>query len=196
MTLTAQANDILHEWVQSDSLRRHCYAVSDAMRHFAQLDGADPDLWEVVALLHDMDYERHPNNEHSPSDGHPFVGVAWLREHGWSEEVCRAILSHAEYAHVARETPLEKTLFAVDELSGFVTAVARVRPSKSVLDVDVASVKKKLKDKAFARAVNRDDIVRGAAELGLPLEVVIERVIDALRADASRLGLAGEATTV
>ena len=196
MTLTAQANDILHEWVQSDSLRRHCYAVSDAMRHFAQLDGADPDLWEAVALLHDMDYERHPNNEHSPSDGHPFVGVAWLREHGWSEEVCRAILSHAEYAHVARETPLEKTLFAVDELSGFVTAVARVRPSKSVLDVDVASVKKKLKDKAFARAVNRDDIVRGAAELGLPLEVVIERVIDALRADASRLGLAGEATTV
>ncbi len=195
MTLTAQANDILHEWVQSDSLRRHCYAVSDAMRHFAQLDGADPDLWEAVALLHDLDYERHPNNEHSPSEGHPFVGVAWLRAHGWSEEVCRAILSHADYASVTRETPLEKTLFAVDELSGFVTAVARVRPSKSVLDVDVASVKKKLKDKAFARAVNRDDIVRGAAELGLPLEVVIERVIDALRADASRLGLAGEATT-
>ena len=195
MTLTAQANDILHEWVQSDSLRRHCYAVSDAMRHFAQLDGADPDLWEAVALLHDLDYERHPNNEHSPFEGHPFVGVAWLRAHGWSEEVCRAILSHADYASVTRETPLEKTLFAVDELSGFVTAVARVRPSKSVLDVDVASVKKKLKDKAFARAVNRDDIVRGAAELGLPLEVVIERVIDALRADASRLGLAGEATT-
>lgn len=193
MTYTAKANDILHEWVQSDSLRRHCYAVSDAMRYFAALEGADADLWEAVGLLHDLDYERHPNNEHSPTEGHPFVGVAWLREHGWSEEVGRAILSHADYARVARETPLEKTLFAVDELSGFVTAVARVRPSKSVLDVDVASVKKKLKDKAFARAVNRDDIVRGAAELGLPLETVIERVIEALRADASRLGLDGEA---
>jgi putative nucleotidyltransferase with HDIG domain len=193
MSLALRASEILHEWVQSDSLRRHCYAVSDSMRHFAALDGADADLWEAVGLLHDMDYERHPNNDHSPSEGHPFVGVAWLREHGWSEEICRAILSHADYANVSRETPLEKTLYAVDELSGFVTAVARVRPSKSVMDVDVASVKKKLKDKAFARAVNRDDIIRGAEQLGLPLEAVIERVIAALRLDASRLGLAGEA---
>ena len=196
MSHTTRASDILHEWVQSDSLRRHCYAVADSMKHFANVAGTDADLWEAVGLLHDMDYERHPNNEHSPADGHPFVGVAWLREHGWSEEVCRAILSHADYANVPRVTPLEKTLYAVDELSGFVTAVARVRPSKSVADVDVASVKKKMKDKAFARAVNRDDITRGAAELGLPLETVIERVIEALRADAPRLGLAGQAPAV
>ena len=191
--LSARALTILHEWVQSESLRRHCYAVADSMRHFAQLRGADADLWEAVGLLHDMDYERHPNQEQSPTEGHPFVGVEWLREQGWSEEVCRGILSHANYAGVARETPLERTLYAVDELSGFVTAVARVRPSKSIHEVDVASVKKKMKDKAFARAVNREDIVRGAAELGMPLEDVIAAVITALRADAERLGLAGTA---
>jgi predicted hydrolase (HD superfamily) len=148
------------------------------------------DLWEAVGLLHDMDYERYPNQERSPSEGHPFVGVAWLRENGWSEEVCRAILSHADYSGVARETPLEKTLYAVDELSGFVIAVARVRPSKSINEVDMASVKKKMKDKAFARAVNRGDIVRGAAELGMPLDNVIAEVITALKSDAERLGLA------
>jgi putative nucleotidyltransferase with HDIG domain len=183
---------ILHEWVQAESLRRHCYAVADSMKHFATEANADPDLWEAVGLLHDMDYERHPNQEQSPTEGHPFVGVAWLRERGWSEEVCRAILSHADYAGVARETPLEKTLYAVDELSGFVMAVARVRPSKSVHEVDVASVKKKMKDKAFARAVNREDIVRGAAELGRPVEEMIAGVIAALQSDAERLGLAGE----
>ena len=190
-TLAPRALTILHEWVQSESLRRHCYAVADSMRHFGQLAGADADLWEAVGLLHDMDYERHPNQEQSPSEGHPFVGVAWLRENGWSEEVCRAILSHANYAGVARETPLEKTLYAVDELSGFVMAVARVRPSKSIHEVDVASVKKKMKDKAFARAVNREDIVRGAEELGMPLDDVIANVIAALQADAERLGLKG-----
>ncbi len=147
------------------------------------------DLWEAVGLLHDMDYERYPNQEHSSSEGHPFVGVAWLRENGWSEEVCRAILSHADYSGVARETPLEKTLYAVDELSGFVIAVARVRPSKSINEVNIASVKKKMKDKAFARAVNREDIVRGAAELGMPLDNMIAEVITALKADAERLGL-------
>jgi putative nucleotidyltransferase with HDIG domain len=189
--LAERALTILHEWVQSDSLRRHCYAVADAMRHFAQLRGADADLWEAVGLLHDMDYERHPNQEQSPTDGHPFVGVATLRAQGWSEEICRAILSHADYAGVARETPLEQTLYAVDELSGFVMAVARVRPSKSIHEVDVAAVKKKMKDKAFARAVNRDDITRGAAELGMPLEDVIAAVIAALQADAERLQLAG-----
>ena len=189
--LAERALPILHEWVQSDSLRKHCYAVSDSMRHFAQRNGADADAWEAVGLLHDMDYERHPNQEQSPTDGHPFVGVAWLREQGWSEEVCRAILSHADYSGVARETPIERTLYAVDELSGFVMAVARVRPSKSIHEVDVASVKKKMKDKAFARAVNRDDITRGAAELEMPVEEVIARVIDALKADAARLGLAG-----
>jgi predicted hydrolase (HD superfamily) len=233
-TLTANALTILHEWVNSESLRKHCYAVADSMKHFAQLrgeDAAEPsragqllqpespsttsepngsswaaqpiesigcpsgaegaDVWEAVGLLHDMDYERHPNLERSSTQGHPFVGVAWLREQGWSEEICRAILSHADYSGVSRETPLEKTLYAVDELSGFVIAVARVRPSKSIHEVDVAAVKKKMKDKAFARAVNRDDIVRGAEELGMPLEDLIAEVITALKSDAERLGLQG-----
>src|SRR6202171_5643190 len=192
--LADRALSILHEWVQSESLRKHCYAVADSMKHFAPLSGADVDLWEAVGLLHDMDYERHPNQEQSSTEGHPFVGVAWLRDNGWMEEVCRAILSHANYANVSRESPLEKTLYAVDELSGFVIAVARVRPSKSIHEVEIAAVKKKMKDKAFARAVNRDDIVRGAAELGMELDNVIAKVITALRADAERLGLVGIAS--
>jgi putative nucleotidyltransferase with HDIG domain len=190
-TLASHALKVLHEWIQSESLRKHCYAVADSMKHFAQLRGDDVYLWEAVGLLHDMDYERHPNLEHSATEGHPFVGVSWLRENGWSEEVCRAILSHADYTNVSRETPLEKTLYAVDELSSFVIAVALVRPTKSIHDVDVRAVKKKMKDKAFARAVNRDDIIRGAAELGMPLDDVIAGVIDALKADAERLGLTG-----
>jgi putative nucleotidyltransferase with HDIG domain len=192
MNLTERALTILHEWVKSESLRKHCYAVADSMKHFAPLSGADPDLWQAVGLLHDMDYERHPNLEHSSTEGHPFVGVAWLRENGWSEEICRAILSHADYSGVSRETPLEKTLGAVDELSSFVVAVALVRPTKSIHDVDLAAVKKKMKDKAFARAVNRDDIIRGAEELGMPLDDVITNVIAALKADADRLGLSGK----
>ena len=190
-TLAARAQATLHDWVQSESLRKHCYAVADSMKHFAQLRGEDADLWETVGLLHDMDYERHPNLERSATEGHPFVGVAWLRENGWSEEVCRAILSHADYSGVSRETPLEKTLYAVDELSSFVVAVALVRPTKSIHDVDVRAVKKKMKDKAFARAVNRDDILRGAEELGMPLDDVIAQVIAALKGDAARLGLVG-----
>jgi predicted hydrolase (HD superfamily) len=233
-TLAARALNILHEWVQSESLRKHCYAVADSMKYFAELRGEDVaesgqagqlleketgirsgstapsswatqplestgcpsgservDLWEAVGLLHDMDYERHPNLEHSSTEGHPFVGVAWLRENGWSEEMCRAILSHADYATVSRETELEKTLYAVDELSSFIVAVALVRPTKSIHEVDVRAVKKKMKDKAFARAVNRDDIVRGAEELGMPLDDVIANVIAALKTDALRLGLAG-----
>ena len=193
-TFSARALQILHDWVKSESLRKHCYAVADSMKHFAQLRGEDADLWEAVGLLHDMDYERHPNLEQSPTEGHPFVGVASLRENGWSEEVCRAILSHADYANVSRETPLEKTLCAVDELSSFIVAVALVRPTKSIHDVDVRAVKKKMKDKAFARAVNREDIVRGAEQLGMPLDDVITEVIAALKADADRLGLAGTAT--
>jgi putative nucleotidyltransferase with HDIG domain len=192
MSLASQAETILHEWVQSESLRKHCYAVADSMKHFAQLRGEDVDLWEAVGLLHDMDYERHPNLERSSTEGHPFVGVKWLRDNGWSEEVCHAILSHADYSGVEPETPLEKTLRAVDELSGFVIAVARVRPTKSITDVDVASVKKKMKDKAFARAVNRDDIIRGAEQLGMPLDEVIATVIAALKSDAERLGLVGQ----
>ena len=190
-TLAARAQTILHDWVQSESLRKHCYAVADSMKHFAQLQGEDADLWEAVGLLHDMDYERNPNLERSATEGHPFVGVAWLRENGWSEEVCRAILSHADYSGVSRETPLEKSLYAVDELSSFVVAVALVRPTKSIHDVDVRAVKKKMKDKAFARAVNRDDIIRGAERLEMPLDDVIARVITALQGDAKRLGLVG-----
>src|SRR5215468_4248126 len=189
-----QALAILHEWVQSESLRKHCYAVADSMRHFAHLRGEDADLWEAVGLLHDMDYERHPNLERSPTEGHPFVGVAWLRENGWSEDVCRAVLSHADYSGVLREAPLEKTLYAVDELSSFVVAVALVRPTKSIQDVDVRAVKKKMKDKAFARAVNRDDIMRGAEELGMSLDDIIAEVIAALKEDAQRLGLVGAPT--
>jgi putative nucleotidyltransferase with HDIG domain len=190
-TPAARAQATLHDWVQSESLRKHCYAVADSMKHFAQLRGEDANVWEAVGLLHDMDYERHPNLERSATEGHPFVGVAWLRENGWSEEVCRAILSHADYSGVSRETPLEKTLYAVDELSSFVVAVALVRPTKSIQDVDVRAVKKKMKDKAFARAVNRDDIIRGAEHLEMPLDDVIAQVIAALKADAERLGLAG-----
>ena len=190
-TLAARAQAILHEWVQSESLRKHCYAVADSMKHFAELRSEDADLWEAVGLLHDMDYERHPNFERSATEGHPFVGVAWLRENGWGEVVCRAILSHADYSGTSRETPLEKTLYAVDELSSFVVAVALVRPTKSIHDVDVRAVKKKMNDKAFARAVNRDDIIRGAEEVGMPLDDVIEQVIAALKNDAERLGLLG-----
>ncbi len=189
--LSDQARTILHEWVQSESLRKHCYAVADSMRHFAQACGENSDLWETVGLLHDMDYERHPNQEQSSTEGHPFVAAKWLRENGWSDEVCRAVLSHANYSGITRRTPLEKTLFAVDELSGFVIAVARVRPSKSIREVDVAAVKKKMKDKAFARAVNRRDIIDGAAGLGMPLDHVIGEVITALATDAERIGVAG-----
>src|SRR5436305_7945100 len=191
MTLSSRALTILHEWVQSESLRKHCYAVADSMKHFAQVRGEDADLWEAVGLLHDMDYERHPNVEQSATEGHPFVGVTWLRDAGWSEQICRSITSHADYANTSRETPLEKTLYAVDELSSFIVAVALVRPTKSIRDVDVRAVRKKMKDKAFARAVNREDIVRGAEEFGLPLDNVIEEVLVALKTDAPRLGRAG-----
>jgi len=190
-TLASSALNILHEWVHSESLRKHCYAVADSMKHFAQLRGEDADLWEAIGLLHDMDYERHPNLERSSTEGHPFVGVTWLRENGWSNEVCHAILSHADYTNVSRETALEKTLYAVDELSSFIVAVALVRPTKSIHDVDVRAVKKKMKDKAFARAVNREDIVRGGEELGMPLDNVVAEVIAALKTDAERLGLVG-----
>ena len=173
------------------------------MRHFAELRGEDADRWQAVGLLHDMDYERHPNPEQSATEGHPSVGVALrhrARQHPAIlagavaeavEIICRAILSHADYSGVPRETPMERTLYAVDELSGFVMAVARVRPSKSVHEVDIASVRKKMKDKAFARAVNREDIIAGAAGLEMPLEDLIGGVIAALQKDAARLGLAG-----
>src|SRR5438046_6231891 len=128
-TLASRALKILHDWVQSESLRKHCYAVADSMKHFAQLRGENVDLWEAVGLLHDMDYEPHHNLEHSPTEGHPFVGIAWLREQGWSEEICRAILSHADYSGISPETPLEKTLYAVHHMRRFVIAVAFVAPT-------------------------------------------------------------------
>ncbi|MFM9107609.1 MAG: HDIG domain-containing metalloprotein [Chloroflexota bacterium] len=189
--LTARARALLHEWVESESLRKHCEAVSASMRHMARKSGADVDLWGAVGLLHDMDYEKHPNLELSET-GHPFVGVRYLREHGWSEEICRAILSHADYSGVAPASPMERTLVAVDELSGFVTAVALVRPDRSLAGVEVSSVRKKMKDKAFAAKVSRDDIVNGAEGLGVPLEDLIADVIAALRAEP-RLGLGGAA---
>lgn len=193
-TVEEDARAILYEWVQSESLRKHCESVAASMRHFAQQRGEDLALWSAVGLLHDMDFEKYPHLELSET-GHPFVGVAWLREQGWPEEVTRAILSHADYSGVTRETPLEKTLYAVDELSGFVTAVALVRPTKSIHDVEVKSVKKKLKDKDFAAKVNRDDITRGAQELDLPLDTLIGEVIAALRAAAPQLGLDGAPQT-
>ena len=207
---TDRATETLHEWVKSEQLRKHCYAVAASMRHFAQLQGAEADKWSAVGLLHDLDFEQHPDMPpagpepqaaaaailageavESPLQMHPFVGVAYLRRHGWGGDVCRAILAHADYSGVAPETPMEKTLVAVDELSSFVIAVALVRPTKSVHDVDIGSVKKKMKDKAFARAVHREDIVRGAEALQMPLDDLIHQVVLALRADAERLGVAG-----
>lgn len=185
------ARAILHEWVDSESLRTHCESVAASMRHFARKHGQDEGLWSAVGLLHDADYQKFPNYEQSATEGHPFVAVAWLREQGWPEEVTRAILSHANYSGVPRETLMEKTLYAVDELSGFVTAVALVRPTKSIHDVEVKSVKKKLKDKDFAAKVNRDDITQGAQELDMPIDALIAEVIAALQAAAPQLGLEG-----
>lgn len=183
-----KALELLHAWTQGESLRRHAYGVEAAMRGYARHFGEDEDLWSVVALLHDMDYEQYPSLEE-----HPYRGVAALKELGYPEVVTRAILSHADYSGVTRESRLEHALFACDEMSGFITAAALVRPSRSVLDLEVSSVKKRMKDKAFARAVSREDLLRGAEELGLPLEVHISNVIEFLRADAARLGLAGGA---
>jgi putative nucleotidyltransferase with HDIG domain len=182
---------MVHEWTQSASLRGHMLAVEAAMRAYAQKSGADADTWGITGLVHDFDYERFPNNEHRPDAEHPAEGVKHLRSLGYPEEVCQAILGHARYTNVPRVTPLAKTLFAVDELCGLVTATALVRPSKSVHEVDVRSVQKKFKDKAFARGVSREDIVDGVAELGVPLDEHIGVVIGALQGIAGELGLAG-----
>ena len=192
-TIEQDARSILYEWVQSDSLRKHCEAVSTSMRHFAHKLGENESEWAAIGLIHDFDYEQHPVPDPETQQGHPFTGVAWLREQGWPEEYTRAILSHADYSGVERITPLERTLYAVDELSGFATAVALVRPSKSIHDVDVRAVRKKMKDKAFAAKVNRQDIINGAEELGRPLDDVIAEVLAALQGAADRLGLNGTA---
>ena len=177
---------LLTEWTQSDSLRKHALAVEAAVRGYARLFGEHEESWGVVALLHDFDYERYPTAEN-----HPFRGCEELRRLGYPEWVMRAILSHADYSGVPRESRLEKTLYACDEMAGFVTAASLVRPSKSVLDLEASSVIKRMKDKAFARAVSRDDLRRGAEELGLPLDTHIGNVITFLRERADALGLRG-----
>jgi len=179
------------EYTQSESLRKHMLAVETSVRAYARKAGADEETWGLAALLHDFDYERWPNTEHSPDQGHPSEGAKILREHGYSEEIVRAVITHADYCGVPRQTPLEHTLFACDELAGFITACCYVRPSKSVLDLEMDSVKKKLKDKAFAKGVSRDDVRNGAAELGVPIEEHIAFCIVAMRENADALGLRG-----
>lgn len=180
-----QAWDLVCRWIQSPNLRKHLLAVEAAMREYARRFGEDEDSWGVVGLLHDLDYERCPSQE----AGHPFVGVEELRRLGVPEEWTRAILSHADYSGVPRRTPMERALYAVDELVGFIIAVALVKPGRSLAEVDVESVKRKMKDKAFARGVNRDDVIRGAAELGVPLDEHIATVLRALQQAAPALGL-------
>ena len=182
----AAALALLHEYTKGESLRRHAYAVEAAVVGYARRFGEDEMLWSVTALLHDFDYEQWPS-----LDVHPYKGVEILAAHGYPEVVTRAILSHADYSGVSRDSLLEKSLYACDEMSGFVTAAALVRPSKSVMDLEAGSVKKRMKDKAFAKAVSREDLLRGAGELGLPLETHIANVIGSLRERADDLGLRG-----
>ncbi len=176
--------ELLCEYTQGDGLRKHGLAVEAVMRHFARKHGADEETWAIAGLLHDFDYERHPNAEQ-----HPVEGAKILRQRGYPEEIVRAILGHADYTGVPRDTAMARLLYAVDELTGFITAVALVRPNKSLAEVEAASVRKKMKDKAFARSVNRDDIVKGAAELGVDLDEHITEVIEAMRPVAGALGL-------
>jgi putative nucleotidyltransferase with HDIG domain len=180
---------LVHEYTASDALRKHMLAVEAAMRAYARRFGEDEDTWGVVGLLHDFDYERFPNDAHSPTEEHPSEGSRILAARGYPEELRRAILSHASYTGVPRETLLARALFGVDELCGFLVACALVRPSRSLADLEVSSVKKKLKDKAFARGVNRDEVRQGAEELGVDLDAHIRFVIEALRPVEGTLGL-------
>jgi len=177
---------LLTEWTKSESLRKHALAVEASVRGYARIFGEDEEAWGVVALLHDFDYERYQ----TPAD-HPFRGCDELQRRGYPEWVTRAILSHADYSGITRESRLEKTLYACDEMSGFVTAASLVRPSKSILDLELPSVIKRMKDKAFARNVSRDDLRRGADELNLPLEEHVANVIRFMRERADALGLRG-----
>ena len=186
MNQRAAAWGLLTEFTQSESLRKHALAVEACMRAYARKLGGDEELWGVIGLLHDFDYERWPSLE-----DHPYRGNEILAERGWSEEIRRAIMSHAEYSGVTRDTPMEKALFACDELAGFITACALVKPGKSLAEVEAKSVRKKMKDKAFARSVNRDDIVNGAADLGVELEEHIAFCIEAMKGIAGELGLDG-----
>ncbi len=187
----ADALALMESWTASDSLRKHMLSVEAAMRAYAERFGEDADLWGITGLLHDFDYERFPNAAQAADAEHPAEGVRHLRSLGLPETVCEAILGHAHYTGVARVTPLAKTLFACDELCGLLTACALVKPSKAIADVEVPGVRKKLKDKAFARGVSRDDIVQGAEALGVPLDEHIAFVLGAMRAAAPALGLDG-----
>jgi putative nucleotidyltransferase with HDIG domain len=190
MTLSREdAVALMHQYTPSDALRKHMYAVEIAMRAMAGQAGEDPDAWGLVGLMHDFDYERFPNPEHSANEGHPSEGVRVLAQRGLPEPMQRAILGHANYTGVPRDTPMAKALFAVDELCGFLVACALVRPSRSLQDLEVSSVRKKLKDKAFARGVSREDVIHGAAELGVPLDEHIAFVLAALRPHERVLGL-------
>jgi putative nucleotidyltransferase with HDIG domain len=179
---------LLTEFTQSESLRKHALAVEACMRAYAQKLGGDAELWGLAGLLHDFDYEKYPSREE-----HPYKGNVILKERGWSDEIRRAIMSHAEYSGVTRDSAMEKALFACDELAGFITASALVKPGKSLAEVEAKSVRKKMKDKAFARSVNRDDIVNGAADLGVELEEHIAFCIEAMKGIAVELGLDGSA---
>ena len=180
---------LVQEYTQNEALRRHMYAVELAMRAMAERAGEDPDRWGIVGLVHDFDYERFPNAAHSATEEHPAEGVRILAARGLPEDMQRAILGHATYCDVPRDTAMAKALFAVDELCGFLVACALVRPSKSLTDLEVSSVKKKLKDKGFARGVNRDDVYAGAAELGIPLDDLIAFLLQALRPNERVIGL-------
>lgn len=182
---------LMHEYTASESLRKHMLSVEAAMRAYAGRFGEDPERWGLAGLIHDFDYERYPNAAHSATDEHPAQGVRILRERGWPDDILQAILGHATYCGVPRESTMARTLFAVDELTGLITATALVKPSKSVHDVDARSVKKKMKDKAFAKGVNRDDVLLGAQELGVELDEHLQFVIDAMRGVAESIGLAG-----
>jgi putative nucleotidyltransferase with HDIG domain len=191
MPTREDAWQLLCEYTASESLRKHMLAVEACVRAYAGKSGADEEVWGLAALLHDFDYERWPNNGHAPDKEHPSEGAKILREKGYSEEIVRAILSHADYCNVPRQSALEHTLFACDELAGFLTACTYVRPSKSIFDLEVDSVKRRLKDKAFAKGVSREDVRKGAEELGVSLEEHIAFCIGALREHADALGLRG-----
>ncbi|HEY4955614.1 MAG TPA: HD domain-containing protein [Gemmatimonadaceae bacterium] len=182
---------LMEEYTASDSLRKHMLSVEAAMRAYAEKFGEDADRWGTTGLIHDFDYERYPNAAHSPAEEHPAEGVRILRGRGYPEDILQAILGHATYCGVPRETLMAKALFAVDELTGLITATALVRPSRSVREVEARSVRKKMKDKAFARGVNRDDVVTGASELGVDLDAHIAFVISAMQSVADEIGLGG-----
>jgi|SRR5665647_700783 putative nucleotidyltransferase with HDIG domain len=185
---------LVHEFTASDSLRKHMLAVEAAMRAYAEKNAEDVERWGLAGLIHDFDYERYPNNAHSPTEEHPVEGVRILRGLGWPEDILDAILGHAQYSGVPRVSPMSRTLFAVDELTGLITATALVRPSRSVHEVEAKSVRKKMKDKAFARGVSREDVIQGAEALGVDLDEHIAVVIGAMQRSASALGLEGVAT--